>query len=137
MAKILVVDDDAVIRKRIEEILLSEKHEVITAPDGLAGLNAARTQSPNIIVLDLLLPKLNGHQVCRMLKYDSRYKSIPIIMFTSNISEKDKELGKQAGADAYLFKKNSPHHLLGLVKDLLEAAKKAAPLKKPDLKKSS
>lgn len=124
MAKILVVDDDAVIRKRIEEILLSEKHEVITAVDGLEGLNAARTQNPELVILDLLLPKLNGHQVCRMLKFDSRFKEVPIIMFTSNVSERDKELGRQAGADAYMFKKNSPHHLLKVVRALLSPPNK-------------
>ncbi len=119
MAKILVVDDDKIVIKRIEEILLSEKFEVVTATDGLAGLNMARSESPDLMVLDLLLPKLNGHQVCRMLKFDSRFKHIPIIMFTSNVSEKDKDLGRQAGADAYLFKKYSPHRLLKIINALL------------------
>src|SRR3989339_878330 len=119
MEKILVIDDDRVIIKRIEEILESENYEVLEAMDGLEGLNLARKERPDLIVLDLLLPKLNGHQVCRMLKFDSRFKHIPVIMFTSNVSVKDKELGRQAGADAYLFKKYSPDHLLKIVKSLL------------------
>lgn len=116
--RILVVDDDKVIVKRIKEILESESYEVLDAMDGLEGLNLARKEKPDLIVLDLLLPKLNGHQICRMLKFDSRFKHIPIIMFTSNVSAKDKDLGRQAGADAYLFKKYSPDHLLKIVKSL-------------------
>ena len=123
MAKVLVVDDDKVIVKRITEILKSENYEVITAVDGLAGLNLARSARPDIMILDLFLPKLNGHQVCRMLKFDGRYKDIPIIMFTSSGSKKDRELGKQVGADAYLYKKFSPHHLLNILKALLERKK--------------
>lgn len=125
MVKILVVDDDKIVIKRIEEILLSEGFDVVTATDGLAGLNTARSEKPDLMVLDLLLPKLNGHQVCRMLKFDSRFKEMPIIMFTSNVSEKDKDLGKQAGADAYLFKKYSPHRLLKIVNALLKRKKDA------------
>ena len=120
MAKrILVVDDEArvlaVLQKRIE----SAGYEVITAMDGNEALLKARAENPDLIVLDLILPKLNGYQVCSILKRDSYYKQIPILMLTARSQEKDVDEGMRVGADAYMTKPFKNDILLGQIEQLL------------------
>jgi DNA-binding response OmpR family regulator len=117
--RILIVDDEndilIVLRFRLE----ANNYEVLTASDGQEGLNKARTEKPDLIILDLMLPKLDGYKVCRMLKFDESYKSIPIIMFTAKVQQKDEELGKEMGADAYVTKPFEPEILLEKIRELL------------------
>lgn len=120
MAKrILVVDDEprvlAVISKRLE----SKGYEVITATEGYEGLRKARTEKPDLIILDLIMPNLNGYQICAMLKRDLDYKHIPILMLTARSQEKDIEEGMKMGADAYLTKPYKDEVLLSYVAELL------------------
>ena len=84
--------------------LKGQGYDVLTAGDGQAGLEKARTEKPDLILLDVMLPKLDGYKVARMLKFDERYSKIPIIMITAKIQEKDKETGLEMGADAYITK---------------------------------
>ncbi len=97
-------------------------YEVLTAKDGQEGLTLARKETPDLIILDLMLPKLDGYQVCRMLKFDNKYKGIPIVIFTARAQAGDEELGYQVGADAYVAKPFEPQRLLGKIKDLLEGS---------------
>lgn len=99
--------------------LQANGYEVITAYDGQEALEKVRNQNPDLIILDLMLPKMDGYKVCRMLKFDKKYKSIPIILFTALVQESDKEMGSQVGADAYIIKPFEPQVLLSKIKELL------------------
>jgi len=102
--RILVVDDEPLIVKLLAQHLQEEGFDVLTAIDGREGLMKARAEAPDLILLDLILPKLNGYEVCTMLKQDTRYQRIPIVMLTAKAHEKDERVGKECGADLYLRK---------------------------------
>ncbi len=102
--KVLITEDSSTIRGMLKDIFESEGYSVITAEDGFEGLNKARSEGPDLIVLDLMLPKMDGFKVCRMLKFDDHFKEIPILMLTARSSSMDKEMGEAVGADAYLVK---------------------------------
>lgn len=118
--KILVVDDELDMLMVIKLRLEASGYEVITATDGLDGLNAARRVKPDLIVLDIMLPKMNGYKVARFLKFDEEYKSIPIVMLTALSGEDDRSTGIETGADAYLTKPFETQQLLDAVKSFLE-----------------
>jgi two-component system alkaline phosphatase synthesis response regulator PhoP len=117
--RILIVDDEEDILIVLKFRLEANNYEVLTASDGQEGLNKARTEKPDLIILDLMLPKLDGYKVCRMLKFDENYKAIPIVMFTARAQKKDEELGKEMGADAYVTKPFEPEILLEKIQQLL------------------
>jgi len=102
--KILVVDDEPDLVETIRFPLEMEGYQVLVAQNGEEGLNQAKRESPDLIILDLMLPKLDGYKVCRLLKFDEKYKHIPILMLTAKAQEKDKLLGKETGADDYMTK---------------------------------
>ncbi len=116
--KILVVDDEDNIVTILEARLMANGYEVVTAADGQEGLNKARSEKPDLIILDIMLPKLDGYKVCRMLKFDDQYKHIPIILFSARTQDSDQEVGKQQGADAYVTKPFQPEALLNKIKEL-------------------
>ncbi len=118
--KILVVDDELDMLMVIKLRLEASGYEVITATDGLDGLNAARRVKPDLIVLDIMLPKMNGYKVARFLKFDEEYKSIPIVMLTALSGEEDRSTGIETGADAYLTKPFETQQLLDAVKSFLD-----------------
>ena len=116
--RILAVDD-------VRETLLALKirleyagYEVYTATDGEAGLNLARSLKPDLILLDVMLPKIDGFSICRLLKFDEEYESIPIIMLTAKSQTSDKEIGKQVGANAYITKPYNAKELLEKIGEL-------------------
>ncbi|WML25338.1 response regulator transcription factor [Neobacillus sp. OS1-33] len=115
--KILVVDDEQSIVTLLQYNLEQAGYEVITAMDGEAGKHLAETQDPDIIVLDLMLPKLDGMEVCKQL----RQKRImtPILMLTAKDDELDKILGLELGADDYMVKPFSPREVIARVKAIL------------------
>ncbi len=102
--RILVVEDVpeslTLLRIRLE----AYGYKVIGASDGEEGLMKARELRPDLIILDVMLPKMDGFTVCRFLKYDAEYEDIPVIMLTARGEEKDRALGKEVGADMYLVK---------------------------------
>ena len=118
--RILVVDDEPDFVKAIQIILEANNYEVTVATDGQQGLNLARSQKPDLIVLDLMLPKMDGYKVCRFLKFDEKYREIPIIMLTARGQEEDKSLGQQMGADDYIVKSEKPEILLEKINQLLK-----------------
>lgn len=118
--KILIVEDEEDMVYAIKLLLECAGYEVIAAGDGQEGLAKARQEKPDLIVLDLMLPKIDGYKVCRMLKFDAKYNKIPIVMFTARAQEKDKEMGRQVGADLYFTKPFQPEVLLGGIKELLK-----------------
>ncbi|MEI6831802.1 MAG: response regulator [Candidatus Omnitrophota bacterium] len=117
--RILVVDDEIDLVEMLSIRLEANDYEVFAAYDGQEGLDKARTLKPDLIILDLMLPKLDGFKVCRMLKFDEKYKQIPIILFTARAQESDVKLGKEVGADAYVTKPFEPDILLGKIAEFL------------------
>ena len=118
--KILVVDDETDLVEMITLRLEASDFTVIKAYDGQAGLDLARTEKPDLIILDLMLPKIDGYKVCRMLKFDEKYKNIPIIIFTARAQESDVKLGEEVGADAYITKPFDSKDLLDKISALLK-----------------
>ena len=119
-AKILIVDDEPDLAETVRFSLELEGYNVLVATNGEEGLNAARQEKPDLILLDLMLPKLDGYKVCRLLKFDERYKSIPILMLTAKTQEKDKILGKETGANEYLTKPFDMEELMAKIKSYLK-----------------
>jgi DNA-binding response OmpR family regulator len=119
-SKILVVDDEPEAVELVEFNLEQAGFAVITAADGAEALNKARSNSPELIVLDLMLPEIGGMEVCKMLRRDPAIASIPIIMLTAKAAEIDRVLGLELGADDYVTKPFSPRELVLRVKKLLQ-----------------
>lgn len=114
--KVLVVEDEPALVETLEYNLTRQGYEVCTATDGLAALEIARQEHPDLVVLDIMLPKLDGFEVCRILR---REMSVPILMLTARTDEVDKVVGLEVGADDYLTKPFSMRELLARVKALL------------------
>ncbi len=117
--KILVVDDEVDLVETVRFPLEMEGFDVLVSYNGEDALNQARKENPDLIILDLMLPKLDGYKVCRLLKFDERYKHIPILMLTAKTQEKDKILGKETGADEYITKPFEMDYLMEKVKAYL------------------
>ena len=118
--RILIIEDTEDVVMLVKMYLESHCYEVLTAYDGQEGLEKAKTEKPDLIILDLMLPRINGYKVCGLLKNDARYTKIPVILFTAKAQEKDKQLGKEVGADAYITKPFEPEILLAKIKELLK-----------------
>ena len=120
--KILVVEDDAVVRELIEFKLSGAGYQILLEGDGEAGLATAKTERPDIIILDWMMPKLTGLQVCEAIRADDSIGKTPVLLLTARAQESDVEKGFAAGANDYLLKPFSPRELLARVEAL--AAKK-------------
>ncbi|HEU5072056.1 MAG TPA: response regulator transcription factor [Verrucomicrobiae bacterium] len=127
--KILVVDDEPEAVELVEFNLKGAGYEVATAGDGAEALNKARRIQPNLVILDVMMPEIDGMEVCKLLRRDPATSSIPIIMLTAKASEVDRVLGLELGADDYVVKPFSPRELVLRVKKLLERGKKAEVVK--------
>jgi len=125
--KILVVDDEKNIVEAVKYNLDKESFRTIVAHDGSRALELAREELPDLILLDWMLPGMDGLEVCRALKRDARTQAIPIIMLTVKSDETDKVLGLEMGADDYMTKPFSPKELVARVKAILRRTL-AAPL---------
>ena len=119
--KILVVDDEPDAVDLIKFNLKAAGYEVVTAADGDEALKKARSLSPNLIILDVMLPEVDGLEVCKILRRDPTASGIPIIMLTAKAGEVDRVLGLELGADDYVTKPFSPRELVLRVKRLLRA----------------
>jgi DNA-binding response OmpR family regulator len=117
--RILVVDDEVDLVETVRFSLELEGYDVLVAYNGEEALNQARKENPDLILLDLMLPKLDGYKVCRLLKFDERYKHIPILMLTAKIQEKDKVTGMETGANEYITKPFEMDELMKKVKGYL------------------
>ncbi len=124
--KILVVDDEAVLLETIAYNLEQAGYEVITAADGASALEAARKEKPDLMILDLMLPVIDGLEVCRRLRNEDDTSGILILMLTAKSEEIDKVVGLEVGADDYVTKPFSRHELLARVKALLRRLAKVS-----------
>jgi DNA-binding response OmpR family regulator len=120
-ARVLVVDDEADLIRILEFGLKSMGYAVETASDGQEGLKKARELKPDIILLDLMLPKLDGYKVCRLLKFDERYKSIPIIILSARTQEGDQSLAMEMGANRFITKPYEFSEIVAQMEALLKA----------------
>lgn len=116
---ILVVDDEPDIVEIIQYNLEKSGFDVVVAADGPAALEKARDETPDLIVLDLMLPGLEGTDVCRILKQDERTRSIPILMLTAKSEEIDRIIGLELGADDYVVKPFSPREIALRIRNIL------------------
>ena len=128
--KILVVDDEPDAIELIEFNLKQAGYDVVTAADGAAALKKARTASPNLIILDIMLPEIDGFEVCKLLRRDPATAAIPILMLTARAAEIDRVLGLELGGDDYVTKPFSPRELVLRVKKILERAASPATSKR-------
>ena len=104
MKKILIVDDEKDIVETLSFMLKAKGFDCISAYDGETGLSLAKSQHPDLVILDVMMPKINGYKICRLLKFDNKYKDIPIIMVTARSQDEDKIIGEETGADEYITK---------------------------------
>ena len=116
MSRILVADDEPVVTEVVERYLRLEGHEVLVAADGAKALDVARDWVPDLVVLDLMLPIVDGLEVCRRLRTDSL---VPIVMLTAKGDETDRIVGLELGADDYVTKPFSPRELVARIRSVL------------------
>lgn len=117
--RILLIEDKLDLAETIKLRLEANNYEVLLAADGKQGLDKVRNERPDLVILDLMLPKIEGYQVCRMLKFDKKYKKIPIIILTARAQDSDRQLAEEVGADAYLIKPYEPQVLLTKISELI------------------
>ncbi len=132
-AKILIVDDEPEAVELIEFNVKQAGFDVLTASDGAEALKKARSVLPTLIVLDLMLPEVDGLEVCKMLRRDPATAGIPIVMVTAKAAEIDRILGLELGADDYITKPFSPRELVLRIKKVLQRGR--VPSEEPDTRK--
>ena len=128
MGKILIVEDEANIRQLLRYNLEKEGFQVMEAIDGIQGLRTAQREKPDLVLLDLMLPGMDGLEVCRTLKGTPATSALPIIMLTAKAEEVDKIIGLELGADDYMTKPFSPRELTARIKAVLRRSQKETAL---------
>jgi DNA-binding response OmpR family regulator len=126
--RILVVDDEPEIRESLAMAFEMKGYQVLMAQNGTAGLELARDEKPDLIILDVTMPEMSGFKVSRFLKFDTAYKRIPIIMLTGRSSAQDQDLGLRTGVDLYLTKPFDLADLMGRAEQILSGTKAAPPV---------
>ena len=128
MGKILIVEDEGNIRQLVRYNIEKEGFQVMEAADGLQGLRTAQREKPDLVLLDLMLPGMDGLEVCRTLKGAPATSALPIIMLTAKAEEVDKIIGLELGADDYMTKPFSPRELTARIKAVLRRSQKETAL---------
>jgi DNA-binding response OmpR family regulator len=118
--KVLVVDDEEYIQHILNFSFGAEGYEVVTAADGEEGIKKAQDEKPDIIVLDIMMPTMDGYEACKRLKSDPKTKAIPVILLTAKGRDVDRRLGSEAGADDYVVKPFSPGRLIERVEGIMK-----------------
>jgi len=118
-AKILVVDDEVNITQILEFSIGAEGFEVITASNGEEAIDKARKEQPDLIILDIMMPRIDGYEACRILKANPLTKNIPVVLLTAKGRDIDKRLGYEVGATDYIVKPFSPNKLIERINELL------------------
>ncbi len=120
MAKILVIDDEVQLVQMVQIRLEANGYDIVTAYDGEEGIEKVKSENPDLIILDIMMPKMNGFEACKILKNDPKYSKIPIIFLSAKVQEEDLEIGKAKSADAFVKKPFETPDLLAKIKELLE-----------------
>ncbi len=124
--RILVVDDELDLVSVLRMGLEIQGFEVIEAMDGEEGLRRARHEHPDLMVLDLMLPKMDGYKVCRALKFDERFKSLPIIILSARSGDQDRKLALDMGADLFMTKPYEMNELVAKIRQKLDSGSRRA-----------
>jgi len=114
--KVMVVDDSKTIRRTAETLLRREGCEVLTATDGFEALSLIADHHPNLILVDIMMPRLDGYQTCALIKHNETYRDIPVIMLSSKDGLFDRARGRIVGSEQYLTKPFSKEELLGAIR---------------------
>lgn len=122
MAKVIIVEDEVTLARNLAEKLRGDGFSVITAADGEDGLDRIRSDHPDLIILDIMLPRLDGLSICRIVRHDAATAHIPIIMLTARGTEVDKIVGLESGADDYIVKPFSLGEFLARVRAVMRRA---------------
>jgi two-component system alkaline phosphatase synthesis response regulator PhoP len=121
--RILVVDDEIYIVHILEFTLTMEGYEVLTAADGEEALRRLEQDRPDLVVLDIMMPKVDGYEVLRRIRADEEFRQLPVILLSAKGRPVDRDTGLEIGADDYIVKPFSPRRLLEKIQDLLERAR--------------
>jgi DNA-binding response OmpR family regulator len=124
--KILVIEDDPATSRLVDYSLRHEGYQVITAFNGLEGIRKAKNEAPDLVILDVMLPGLDGFEICHRLRSEPATARLPILMFSAKAQDVDKSIGLKVGADDYLPKPAAPAEIVRRVGKLLERKKGAA-----------
>jgi twitching motility two-component system response regulator PilH len=122
MSTVLVVEDSVTQREMIEDLLKGSGLKVNTANDGVEALEKMEGNYPDIVVMDIVMPRMNGYELCRRIKTDPKTERIPVVMCSSKGEEFDRYWGMKQGADAYIAKPFQPQELVGKIRQLLRKA---------------
>lgn len=120
MSTVLVVDDSATLREMISDVLQKSGMEVIHACDGVEGKEKIQAKCPDLVVVDIIMPRMNGYDLCRWIKNDPKAQNIPVVMCSTKDEEFDRYWGTKQGGDAYITKPFQAKELIDTVKQLLE-----------------
>ena len=119
--KVLIADDSPLVLRMIEKMLTEAGLRVVTAKDGLEAIEKAVAEDVSLVILDVMMPRMNGYQACRLLKTEPTTCAVPVVILTSKDQEGDRFWGLETGADYYVTKDSEPHRILELVKNVLAA----------------
>lgn len=119
--RILVVDDSSTIRRSAETMLTTEGYDVVTAENGFEALSMVARHNPDLIFVDIMMPRLDGYQTCALIKNNATFKSTPVIMLSSKDGLFDKARGKIVGSEQYLTKPFTKKELLGAISKHVKA----------------
>lgn len=125
--KILVIEDDPATSRLVDYSLKHEGYQVITASNGLEGVRKARNESPDLVILDVMLPGMDGFEICHRLRSEPTTAKLPILMFSAKAQEIDRDTGIKVGADDYLTKPAAPAEIVSRVAKLLAKKDKDIP----------
>ena len=118
--RIVIIENNPVFRRALKMRLEAGGFRIFDAENGLEGLNTVRRENPDLVILDIMLAGLDGHKVCRMIKFDRKLSRIPVIVLTSRDLDQDATLAKQCGADAFILKTTRAPILLEVIRKLLD-----------------
>ena len=121
--KILIIEDDPATQRLVDYSLKQEGYQIITASNGLEGIRKALKESPDLIILDVMLPGMDGFEICYRLRSEPATANLPILMFSAKAQEIDKDTGIKVGADDYLTKPSAPSDIVNHVEKLLAKKK--------------
>ena len=122
--KILIADDEPTIVRLMEFILARQGHEMIVAVNGEEALQKIRTEQPDLVLLDIMMPRIDGYEVAQQLRADPATAALPIIMLSAKAQEEDIRRGVEVGVDEYVTKPFSPEHLVHVVSEYLKRIQK-------------
>lgn len=123
MSTVLIVDDSQTLRQMLSELLLSSGLKVIEATNGIEAKQQIQTSAPDLVITDLIMPGMNGYELCRWIKNEPATQRIPVLICSTKSEEFDRYWGMKQGADAYITKPFHPPELLKTVKQLLRGGR--------------